>query len=64
MKLIAKAKPVLGGEGRIMKWAREPNQWLNDQKPIDLIETDEGAALVFAYIDKYIKDQIKDSTTI
>ncbi len=50
------ARPVLGKEGKIMKWAREPNEWLGDARPIDLIETDEGAEHVFAYIRQYVAD--------
>ncbi|MYM55188.1 NYN domain-containing protein [Thalassovita mangrovi] len=51
------ARPVLCKDNATMKWAREPNKWLSDLRPIDLIETDEGAARVFAYIEEYVRSQ-------
>lgn len=58
-RMLELARPVLGKEGKIMKWAREPNDWMGNQRPIDLLETDEGAAQVFAYIEDYIAKQAK-----
>ena len=52
--MIEKAKPVLKERSRIMKWANSPSPRLGNQKPIDLIETDAGADLVFTYIADYI----------
>ncbi|MEJ6391133.1 antitoxin Xre/MbcA/ParS toxin-binding domain-containing protein [Gymnodinialimonas ulvae] len=51
--LLDLARPVLGKDNAIMKWAREENSWLEGMRPIDLIETDEGAERVFAYIRDY-----------
>jgi len=52
--MIEKAKPVLKERSRIMKWANSPSPRLGNQKPIDLIETDAGADLVFNYIADYV----------
>ena len=54
--MIERAKPVLGKEAAIMKWARNDNKFLGGKRPIDLIETDAGAEEVFKYIDDYIRD--------
>jgi hypothetical protein len=53
------ARPVLRKEGKIMSWAREKNKWLDDLKPIDLIETDDGAQKVFAYIEDYVQAKLQ-----
>lgn len=57
--MLEMARPVLGKEGKIMAWARLPNEWLGRACPIHLIETDEGAAQVFEYIENYIRSQMK-----
>ncbi|WP_157131492.1 antitoxin Xre/MbcA/ParS toxin-binding domain-containing protein [Rhizobium sp. NXC14] len=49
------ARPVLRNEGEILKWARQEG----GRRPIDMIETDEGAAEVFNYIEAYIRDRLK-----
>jgi 6-hydroxy-3-succinoylpyridine 3-monooxygenase len=54
--MITHAKPVLGKESSIMRWARSDNKFLDDQRPIDLIETDAGAGKVFDYIADYIRN--------
>ena len=54
-EMIVRAKPVLGSRSKIMKWANLPNPWMAGHKPIELIETEAGAATVFAYIDNYIQ---------
>lgn len=61
-KMLELARPVLKTDGKIMKWAKEPAKWLNEQRPIDLIETDEGAESVFEYIKEYVKSQPKGNT--
>ncbi len=50
------SRPVLKSEGAIMKWARKECEYLSSKKPIDLLETDEGAQAVFRYIEKYINE--------
>jgi 6-hydroxy-3-succinoylpyridine 3-monooxygenase len=58
-RMIDLARPVLQKEGKIMSWAREENKFLAGQRPIELIETDEGAQKVFAYIEGYIHSMLK-----
>lgn len=55
--MLDKARPVMGKDNKTMKWAREINKRLDDQRPIDLIETDDGAERVFAYIEEYVRSQ-------
>jgi len=57
-QLLTMAKPVLKGRGETMKWAARPNEYMQNQRPLDLIATDEGAQLVFSYIENYIAEQI------
>ena len=58
-RMIELARPVLQKEGKIMSWAREENKWLSGPRPIDLIETDDVAKQVFAYIEGYIQSMLK-----
>ena len=55
-KMISLAKPVLCKEAAIMKWAHTDCKHLDCQRPIDLIETDDGAERVFNYITNYKHD--------
>lgn len=49
--MIELAKPVLGHkEGTIMKWARSKDDKFDNRSPIDLIETDAGAEILFKYM--------------
>jgi uncharacterized protein (DUF2384 family) len=57
-KMLEMARPVLRTEGEILKWARKESDHLGNRRPIDLIETDEGAAEVFTYIDTHIRDRL------
>ncbi|MET2832264.1 6-hydroxy-3-succinoylpyridine hydroxylase [Mesorhizobium shangrilense] len=57
-KMLEMARPVLRTEGEILKWARKESDHLGCRRPIDLIETDEGAAEVFDYIEAYIRDRL------
>jgi len=49
--MLDMARPVMDKDNATMKWARDASKWLDDLRPIDLIETDDGAARVFAYIE-------------
>lgn len=53
-QVLTAAMPVLGTSGKVFKWMEDKNPYLDDQVPITLIETDDGAARVLAYIAKYI----------
>lgn len=53
-KMIELSKLVKKTEGQTLRWAHEQSEYLQNKRPIDLLETDEGAALVFKYIETYI----------
>jgi uncharacterized LabA/DUF88 family protein len=55
--MIDMAKPVLGTNGAIMKWARTKSHFFDDRCPIDLIATDDGAQIVFDYITKFVSNK-------
>ncbi|MFZ6864701.1 antitoxin Xre/MbcA/ParS toxin-binding domain-containing protein [Undibacterium sp. Ji67W] len=53
-KILQLAMPVVGSRGRAFKWMEEPNPYLENHAPIDLIDTEEEAAKVIAYIENYL----------
>jgi 6-hydroxy-3-succinoylpyridine 3-monooxygenase len=57
-KLLEMARPVLGKRGAVMKWGSAANGCMGGKKPIDLIETEEGAQVVFDYIERYIAEKV------
>lgn len=52
-QVLSLATPVLGARGKAFKWMEEVNSYLGGRAPIDLVETDEGAAQVVEYIENY-----------
>jgi len=52
-QVVALALPVTGSRGKAFKWMEEPNAHLGGRTPIELVETDEGAEQVIAYIERY-----------
>ncbi|WP_219842189.1 NYN domain-containing protein [Xanthomonas arboricola] len=50
------AKPIKPKPRDFFQWAEARNQYLGNQRPIDLLEHDHSAALVMAYIEQYIRD--------
>lgn len=52
-RVLALAIPVAGTRGNAFKWMEEPNAYLGGRTPIELVETDEGAGQVLAYIERY-----------
>lgn len=56
-QILQLAAPIIGGRGKAFKWMEQANPHLDGQAPIDLAETDAGAASVIAYIEKYIADK-------
>lgn len=52
-KILELAIIVRGSRQAAFKWMETPNPYLEGAKPIDLAETDQGAALVFAYIQQW-----------
>ena len=57
--MLDMARPVMGKDSATMKWARKASEWLDGLRPVDLIETDDGAARVFAYIEDFMRSQPK-----
>ncbi len=56
-KVLDAAVPILGTSGKVFKWMEDDNPYLDGQAPINLIDTDERAAKVLAYIAKYVADR-------
>ena len=48
------AIPICGGRGKAFKWMEENNAHLDGMAPIDLVETEAGAARVMDYIEHFI----------
>lgn len=46
---------VTGSRGKAFKWMEQKNQYLSGKAPIELVETEEGASQVIAYIERYQK---------
>ncbi len=53
-QVLQMAIPVLGGRGKAFKWMEQANPYLAGAAPIDLVETEQGAAQVVAYIEAYV----------
>ncbi|MEB0140805.1 MULTISPECIES: antitoxin Xre/MbcA/ParS toxin-binding domain-containing protein [unclassified Undibacterium] len=53
-KILQLAMPVVGSRGGVFKWMEAPNPYLENHAPIDLIDTEEEAAKVIAYIENYL----------
>lgn len=51
------AIPIRGSQGEAFKWMETKNDRLAGEAPIDLVETEEGAAKVLAYISAYIAEK-------
>ncbi|MBV8657844.1 MAG: DUF2384 domain-containing protein [Burkholderiales bacterium] len=51
------AIPIRGSRTDAFKWLDEPNPYLGDVAPMALLETEEGAAQVLAYIHGWIAEQ-------
>ena len=43
---VARAEETLGGVEEASRWLSEPNQALGGQRPMDLLDTDEGTIAV------------------
>lgn len=55
-RTLERASAICGGTGRAFKWLEQPNRFLNNESPIDLIETEEGTQRVLEYMDQYERD--------
>jgi 6-hydroxy-3-succinoylpyridine 3-monooxygenase len=54
--VLTRAAAVVGGRGRAFKWLETPSRYFDDLAPIDLLDTEAGAARVLAYIADYERD--------
>jgi 6-hydroxy-3-succinoylpyridine 3-monooxygenase len=53
-RVLQMATAILGGRGKAFKWMEEENPHLGNMAPIALVESDEGAAGVISYMERYI----------
>lgn len=56
-EILNLAIPVRGSRAAAFKWLEEPNPYLDGERPIELVETIEGAARVLEYIRDWIARQ-------
>lgn len=56
-KVLLLATPIRGSRSKAFKWMEEENPYLGGVAPILLVETDDGAAKVIAYIERYIAEK-------
>lgn len=56
-EILNLAIPVRGGRAAAFKWMEQPNQFLCGERPIELVETAEGATRVLQYIHSWIAQQ-------
>ncbi|MFV0455062.1 MAG: antitoxin Xre/MbcA/ParS toxin-binding domain-containing protein [Pseudomonas sp.] len=62
-QILELAIPVRGSKAKAFQWMNQSNPYLGDAAPIDLIETEEGAHRVLAYIQNWIAAQAKNDTS-
>jgi len=55
-QVLVRAVAIVGSRGKAFKWLETPNSYLHNLVPIDLLDTDAGAAQVLAYISDYERD--------
>lgn len=58
-QILELATPVRGSKAKVFQWMNQPNPFLGGAAPMDLIETEEGAHRVLAYIQNWIASQAK-----
>lgn len=56
-EILALAIPVRGSRAAAFKWMEQPNPYLDGERPIELVETVEGATRVLEYIRSWIAQQ-------
>lgn len=62
-QILELAIPVRGSKAKAFQWMNQPNPYLGGAAPIDLIETEEGAHRVLAYIQNWIASQAKSDSS-
>ncbi|MEH6825526.1 MAG: antitoxin Xre/MbcA/ParS toxin-binding domain-containing protein [Motiliproteus sp.] len=55
-QVLERATPIRGSRAKAFRWMEQDNEHMDGAAPIDLIDTDEGAAIVNDYIDRWITD--------
>jgi len=58
-EILELAIPVRGSKAAAFKWMEQPNQYLDGERPIELVETVEGANRVLDYIRGWIAQQAR-----
>ncbi|WP_053214797.1 antitoxin Xre/MbcA/ParS toxin-binding domain-containing protein [Pseudomonas sp. Q12-87] len=58
-QVLKLAIPIRGDRGKAFKWMEQPNSHLDGQRPIELVETEEGTQQVLSYIQDWIAHQTK-----
>lgn len=61
-EILELAIPVRGSRAAAFKWMEQPNQYFNGARPIELVETLEGANRVLEYIKSYIGQHVQTPT--
>ena len=56
---MQEAKPIKKKAGEFFEWAESPNPYLGNERPLDLLATDDGAVMVMQYIQAYIENTQK-----
>lgn len=56
-QILDLAIPVRGSRAKAFQWMNQPNAYLDGESPIDLIESEDGAHRVLAYIKDWIATQ-------
>lgn len=62
-RVLALAAPIRGGKGKAFNWLETPNPYLGGEIPLKLIETEEGAERVIAYMQTYIAEMAEKSAS-
>ena len=57
-EILELAKPIRRSQSEVFKWMNQENEYLNGERPIDMIETEKGSLEVLEYIKAWI-DQSK-----
>lgn len=55
---MAAAKPIRSQASHFFSWAEAASPYLDNKRPIDLLEHEAGAAQVMTYIETYIRDHL------
>jgi 6-hydroxy-3-succinoylpyridine 3-monooxygenase len=54
--ILVEARRVRKSKGAAWKWLNQPCAHLNDRVPVDMVDNDDDAAVLRAYMDRYARD--------